>query len=265
MMTKFFFPLLVLLLFSACQNTNSTETNTTTTPPPPPPTKTIDYPQDLQQVFEQHGGLARWQEMNSLYYEIANEEGNEKQLVQLKDRRERIEAPTFTTGYDGKNFWVEADTSYKGNPVFYHNLIFYFYAMPFVVADEGINYSPAEPLTFEGKTYPGIKIAYDAGVGVSPEDEYFVHYDPQTHQMAWLGYTVTYFSKEKSKKIAWIRYDDWTKYEGLLLPRSMTWYKTEAGQVTEPRRTRQFENVKLSTEAPADAVFEKTPAATIVE
>ncbi len=238
-----------------------TDTETTTAP-------TVDlskYPVALQKVFEKHGSLATWNKMKALSYEIVKEGGNEKQMIDLQNRRERIEASNFKTGYDGTNFWVEADTSYKGNPVFYHNLMFYFYAMPFVLADDGIIYGETEPLEYEGKTYPGIRISYNDGVGVSSQDEYFIHYDPTTYEMAWLGYTVTYFSGEKSKRISWIRYDDWKNFNGLVLPNSATWFKVEEGKLIEPRSTRKFANVTVSETALADAVFAKTEAGEIVK
>ena len=153
----------------------------------------ISYPSDLVKIFDAHGKLDKWKEMKSLSYEIVREGGNEKQLIDLISRNERIEANNFKTGYNGKEYWLEADTSYKGNPKFYHNLMFYFYAMPFVIADDGINYSKAEDLKFRDTTYPGIRISYNDGVGESPEDEYFIHYNPETYQMEWLGYTVTFF------------------------------------------------------------------------
>jgi len=119
----------------------------------------------------------------------------------LKTRAERIEASSFTSGFDGQRYWVQADTSYKGNPKFYTNLMFYFYAMPFVLADSGINYTPVEPLVFQETKYPGFRISYGDGIGVSPEDEYFIHYHPETFEMAWLGYTVTFYSGKKSDKV----------------------------------------------------------------
>ena len=229
---------------------------------------TIDlskYPAALQKVFAKHGSLETWKNMKALSYEIVKEGGNEKQAIDLHNRRERIETPTYKTGYDGTDFWLEADTSYKGSPVFYHNLMFYFYAMPFVLADDGIVYGDTEPLEFEGKTYPGIRIAYEDGVGVSSKDNYFLHYDPATYEMAWLGYTVTYFSGEKSEKISWIRYNDWKEMNGLSLPNSMTWYKVEEGKIIAPRNTRNFTEIKVSKTALADAVFAKTAAAEIVK
>jgi len=137
--------------------------------------------------------------------------------------------------------------------------------MPFVLADDGIIYSKAEPLHFENQQYPGIRISYQPEVGYSPEDEYFIHYDPTTFEMTWLGYTVTYYSKEKSKKIKWIRYNDWKKINDFLLPNSITWFDTEEDRLTAPRNTVTFTNIKVS-ETPFDPqFFNKPPAAKIVE
>jgi len=131
-----------------------------------------NYPEDLAKVFDHHGTLSRWKAMKSMSYEIVKEGQNEKQMIDLHSRVERIEASDFTSGFDGNKYWVIADSTYKGNPKFYTNLIFYFYAMPFVLADEGIIYTKIDPIIFEGKSYPGYRISYGDGVGVSPEDEY---------------------------------------------------------------------------------------------
>ncbi|MEO9806537.1 MAG: DUF6503 family protein [Reichenbachiella sp.] len=223
------------------------------------------YPPALEKILTKHGSLDTWKKMKSLSYEIVGEEMNEKQMIHLHDRRERIEAANFVTGYDGENIWLETDTTYSGDPVFYHNLMFYFYAMPFVLADEGIIYSEADELSFEDKSYPGIKISYNAGVGMSAQDEYFLHYDPETYQMEWLGYTVTYFSKEKSPDIRWIRYNDWQTLEELILPKSMTWYKSEEGVITEPKGAAEFEKVLISESTFDDSLFKKTKGAVVVE
>ena len=260
-MSRFVITLFVLSMVVACEQAPEKNNNSQAE-------VTVDlskFPASLQKIFAKHGSLEKWHKMNSMAYEIVNPEANEKQFIHLKDRREKIEGRNFTTGFDGNKIWVEADTTYKGNPVFYHNLMFYFYAMPFVIADDGIIYSEAEPLNFEGVAYPGIKISYQAGVGYSPEDEYFIHYDPNTYQMTWLGYTVTYFSKEKSKKIKWIRYDDWKESSGLLLPNSITWYNAQSDTLTEPRNTVTFANVKVTEQAFEDQLFEKTANATYVD
>ena len=248
----------LLVIMSSCKNSTQ-ETKSTLAE------VNINYPAELVKVFDNHGGLTQWKSMKSMSYEIVKETGNEKQMIDLRNRRERVEASNFTCGFDGKEYWVEADTSYKGNPKFYTNLMFYFYAMPFVLADEGINYSAEDPLEYEGKSYPGIRISYGDGVGVSPQDEYFLHYDSETHEMAWLGYTVTFFSEEKSDKRSYIRYNDWKKFNGLKLPNSLTWFKVEEGKLLEPRNTRNFINVIVSEKALEDEAFAKTAGAKVVD
>lgn len=230
-----------------------------------PLAKEITYPEALKQIFDNHGSLAQWKKMKTMSYEIVKEEGNEKQTIDLQSRREVIEGNNFKSGYDGNEYWVEADTTYKGNAKFYTNLMFYFYAMPFVLADDGITYTKSESITYEGIEYPGYRISYSDGVGISPQDEYFIHYNADTYEMAWLGYTVTYYSGEPSKKISWIRYDDWKKFKGLKLPNSLTWFKSEEGQLVEPRNTRKFTNVMISEESSDASIFMKTDGAKVIE
>ncbi|MFD0861324.1 DUF6503 family protein [Sungkyunkwania multivorans] len=221
------------------------------------------YPENLQKVFARHGGLDNWQEQQSLTYKI---KGNEIHYINLKDRKDRVDGENFKIGFDGKDVWLHADEgAYKGNARFYHNLFFYFYAMPFVLADEGVNYSEATPLTFEGTEYPGIRISYDNGVGDSPEDEYYLYYNPDTYQMEWLGYTVTYATGEKSDDVHWIRYNDWTDLKGLLLPNSITWYDYEDDTIKEPKSTIEFKEAELSEVAYGDNVFDKPEGATVIE
>lgn len=241
-----FLALFSVIVLSACQQNNS---------------KKVDlskYPEALQKVFTKHGGLEDWSKMNALTFEIVKEKGNEKHQIDLKNRRDRVEGSNFVLGNDGTNIWVDADTSYKGNAAFYHNLMFYFYAMPFVLADDGIVYSEADTLHFDGKSYPGIHIAFQDGVGQVSTDEYILHYDPETYQMAWLGYTVTFKTKKKSYKYGWIRYNDWKAINGFALPNSMTWYSVENDSIKAPRSTREFTNVIVGNRPFSDDVFEKT-------
>lgn len=217
---------------------------------------TSKYPEALNKVFDAHGGIENWKSKKTITFEMPKPDASEIHTIDLKNRNEKIETAQFSMGHDGENFWL-ADTKeiYKGDPVFYHNLMFYFYAMPFVLADDGINYEETENLEFEGVSYPGIRVSYDMGVGVSSKDEYFLYYNPETFQMAWLGYTVTYRSGEKSEKISLIRYNDWMKVSDMVLPNSLTWQKYEDGEVKEARSTRVFENVVLSETAKENTFF----------
>lgn len=225
----------------------------------------MNYPKYVKDMLKAHGGMDKWNKLGAMSYEIVKEEGNEKQYINLGDRRERIESSNFTMGYDGKDFWMEADTSVKTNPKFYKNLMFYFYAMPFVIGDPGIKYEKVEPLVFEGKSYPGFRVSYNSGIGVSPEDEYIIHFNEETKQMEWLAYTVTFFTQEKSSKLSWIRYDDWQDIGGVKLPSSMAWQKTEDNKPVGEANRRVFANVKVQQEAFADSKFQATAGAKVFE
>lgn len=146
---------------------------------------TTIYPETMSKILNAHGGIDAWNTMQQLYYEIEKPVVNDVYNVALKSRKSLIASEHHLLGFDGENVWLKnLDTvTYKSNPKFYYNLMFYFYAMPFVLGDDGINYSESEPLEFEGTTYPGVLISYEAGVGESPEDEYILYYHPETYKM----------------------------------------------------------------------------------
>ena len=198
--------------------------------------KKEESPKDkLAPVYEKHGGLETWKKAKILSFN----KGDEVHTVDLQTRKTLVSHPKYAMGFDGKEVWIAQDsTVFKGNPEFYHNLYFYFYAMPFVLADDGIIYEETNPITFENVTYPGIKISYEANVGTSPDDNYILYYHPETKQMEWLAYTVTFTSKEPSDKYNLIKYDTWESVNGLVLPKTLIWYKKdENGNPDEPAGT----------------------------
>ncbi|TAI49326.1 DUF6503 family protein [Flagellimonas allohymeniacidonis] len=224
------------------------------------------YPQSLSNTFKAHGGLELWRDQRTLSFSMERPDFTEVHTIDLHTRKDRVDTEKFILGFDGQQVWLQDEgEKYKGNPGFYHNLMFYFYAMPFVLADDGIVYGHTEDLVFEGKHYPGVRIAYHDGVGASSKDEYYIHYDPITNQMVWLGYTVTYKSGEKSDNIRWIRYSDWIEVEGLLLPKSISWYTYESRTPLEPRNTVTFNDIKLSTTKKSDSFYAKPESAAYVE
>ena len=212
-------------------------------------------PTELRLVLDAHGGLENWDEMKALEYRFARGEKDELHQINLEDRKVRIEGGGYTIGYDGKEVWVAPNKeAYSGSSArFYHNLMFYFYAMPFVLADPGINYEILPAAEILGKTYNKISITYNSGVGDAPEDEYILCYDPETNKMEWLLYTVTYFSKEKGKKYNALHYNEWKEVNGLLLPKTMVGYRTSNDSITEKRYESLFSEIKVSNiEYPSD-------------
>ncbi len=224
------------------------------------------FPEKLVKVFDAHGGLETWKSKRTLVYEMPKPDFTETHTIDLWSRMDRVDSEQFALGSEGEKVWLsDAEGNYKGDAGFYHNLMFYFYAMPFVLADDGIIYSETDDLEYDGQTYPGIRIAYESGVGTSSKDEYFIHYDAATGQMAWLGYTVTYRTGEKSETVKWIRYDDWQTIDGLVLPKSITWYNFEGSKILDARSTVPFENVSLSETSNSDEFYAKPEGAEYVE
>ncbi|MFT6797368.1 MAG: hypothetical protein ACJART_002519 [Maribacter sp.] len=255
---------LVAVLFSCKSDKSKLEQKRTDSPLAETAVK-ITYPKDVLKVFDAHGGLDSWKTFKTLSYVIPKTDAQERHTIALHSRKDIISMPQFSMGFDGSQVWLlDEDESYKGDAIFYHNLMFYFFAMPFVLADEGIVYAETEPLVFEGKSYPGISISYNSGIGTSPKDEYFLHYDPETFQMQWLGYTVTYRSGAVSENVKWIRYNDWANVEGIQLPRSITWYSYEGKDIGVPKSTVVFENISLSSAMKLSDFYKKPEKAKFV-
>ncbi len=223
-----------------------------------------EYPETLIKVFDAHGGLTNWKNKRTLSY-VIQKPVSEQHTIDLRNRNEKIEMPEISMGSVGNDIWLlDEKNAYKGDAVFYHNLMFYFYAMPFVLSDNGINYDEAESLEFEGTSYPGIRISYNDGIGLSSKDEYFIHYNPKTFQMEWLGYTVTFRSGEKSDNVKWIRYNDWMDVSGVKLPKALTWYDYEGRTIKNARDPLYFKGVTLTETAKPDSFFARPQEAKIV-
>lgn len=261
--------IMISLLLTGCKNKQS-ETSVediTTFQDQASSPEVPQYPDALARVMEVHGGMDQWGKMNELRFELDKESGKEIHQISLKDRRTRIDGPDWTMGSDGKDVWLDqaTDSAYGGNARFYHNLYFYFYAMPFVMGDQGIKYEEVDPRELDGIIYPGIKISYEAGVGDSDKDEYVLYYDPETYVMKWLAYTVTFRTNQSSENWKYIKYSKWAPINGLTLPETLTWYQVEDDQPTEPRNELLFDKVIVSEAKLADEIFSRPETAQIIE
>jgi len=225
------------------------------------------YPTEVAAIFEAHGGIDTWNGMNNLCFTLEKEDGNETHTIDLKSRKTRIETENFTLGFDGEKVWLAQDSTYypPDRARFYHNLMFYFYAMPFVLGDDGISYSETEPLVFKGKSYPGTKISFGKGVGDAPDDEYILYRNKDTNQMAWLAYTVTFGKNEKSDRFSYIKYDQWENVNGLLLPTKLQWYQSENGVPTTMRSERSFIKPTITVTQLDSKLFSKPVSAKFAE
>tara|TARA_R110002049_G_scaffold13550_19_gene59068 strand:+ start:2259 stop:3059 length:801 start_codon:yes stop_codon:yes gene_type:complete len=266
-MKKISLLLLLFIAFSACKNEIKKEDAALEVEEVSEEIQEKVYPQIIAAVFEAHGGTAHWNKMNNLCFEMDGSNGNEIHTTSLGNRLVKIENNDWAIGYDGDNVWLQQhkENAYEGNARLYHNLMFYFYAMPFILGDDGINYEVLEQRELDGKLYNATKISYDAGVGDSPEDEYILFSDPETNKMVWLAYTVTFKSGEKSDNWNFIKYDNWQDVNGLLLPEKLTWYEVENGSPKGEKRNKIFKKLTATETVLEASVFAKPEGAVIID
>lgn len=256
--------LAAIVLLASCK----TETKQTTiTEETVTETTLREYPEDIAAIFKAHGGIDTWNAMNNLCFTLPKGDIEEVHTVDLKSRKTRIETPAYTLGFDGEKVWLKQDSlAFKPERArFYHNLMFYFYAMPFVLGDEGITYSEAPALSKDGVDYPGTKISFEDGVGDASDDNYIIYRDPSTNQMAWLAYTVTYGKEGPSERYSFIKYDKWQEVNGLQLPSELQWYNVEEGQPTQMRNAMNFTKPTATATQLDKNLFEKPADGTFAE
>lgn len=255
--------LLLFGLIVACANPpETTEKGAVETPP-----RAIDaLPTTLRQALQAHGGLDVWDAYQSLEFKLQSvREGDTSlvsSLVDLKNRREHMEAANYQMGFDGDNYWFAADSipDDHPDPIFYINLQFYFFAMPFVAADPGTNYEEMGQRIVDSTTYDVLKLTYEDGIGQAPEDQYLLYFDTESHQLKLLLYSVTYFNAENAENAEnynalW--YDEWQTVDGLVVPlRAMSYnWNTENQALGNLRNTKTFFPVDFDKIAPLDAAF----------
>lgn len=186
------------------------------------------FPAAMEAVWQAHGGLNQWKNYQALRFVI----GEEAHQIDLKSRHTRITMPSGSMGFDGEQVWA-TDSALLEDARFYHSLYFYFFAMPFVLADPGLSYEEVPPVQLGEKSFPGIKITFADGVGDAPKDSYILCYDPSTYQMKWLMYESTFHTGEAQERYNLIEYAQWNEAGGLWVPELIRWRAWDGKQVGE--------------------------------
>lgn len=255
---------LAMLLFPACQPAEDKATETTELTSESG-TNSAKFPSYFTDVLKAHGGLEQWYKLGTMQFQVTSNDNTETHIIDLKNRKDLVKAENYTIGYDGEQVWVSPDkAAYPGKSArFYHNLYFYFYAIPFVLADPGVNHEQLGEMELQGKSYNALGISFDEGVGDTPEDQYRLLIDPETNQVKWLLHTVTFFDGKPSEKFNALKYEDYKEHQGLLFPQKLTGYKYEDGKIGDVSYSVSIENLQLKEKQPDQQQFVKPEQAEV--
>lgn len=211
----------------------------------------------LQANINAHGGLELWKSFGSLYFEIFNGKETVKHTINLYNRNETFtNDSTYTVGYKGKQSWVNPDSIAFTNVRFYKNLYFYFFALPFVAADEGVYHKYLGQKSFNGEMFDVVKISYAENIGDSYNDKYILYINSKTKLLHMINYSVTYFDHSKSEQYNALVYDKWQNVNGLLVPKSFSGYKWENDTLGNKRYNIIFDNVSFEEKTPDTNLFD---------
>jgi hypothetical protein len=150
-----------------------------------------------------HGGLQKWYSQSPLYYHFNYQPTESDKTIRdsyiLNDYvnaravHSSANQEGVTYGFDGKDAWhLPADVKPTVSPRFWSLTPYYFVGLPFVLADEGINFEQLPDAELGGQKYIKIKVTYAAGTGDADGDYYVLWIDPKTQQMGALNYIVSY-------------------------------------------------------------------------
>lgn len=220
----------------------------------------------LDATFLAHGGVKNWDQQHGLTYQMKMKLGEntfeDQQTFDLKTRRGVITSAAYSIGYDGKDVWVQPNAkAIAAPPRFYFWTPFYFFGVPFVFNDSGVQFEELGLKPFEGKEYRAVKVTFASGIGDAPED-YYIHYaDLETGLTKLVVYIVTYPAMRKGKETeppqeSVLIYDEWQTMDGLVVPKTGRFaYWKEDGRTIEQKGSLEFSEVRFSKTSPDATAF----------
>jgi hypothetical protein len=229
-------------------------------------------------AIDAHGGLARWYGNGPVRFRHTYERLtggppiDTRQTVDTWSSRavhEVVGDPASSQavqfGWTGNEAWVSGADSLATNARFWSLTPYYFVAMPFVLADPGVNLETAGRMTAEGATYDLVRVTFDAGTGDAPDDYYYLLLDPETRRVGGVRYVVSYpgfFPEGGTTPERLMLYDGAQTASGITLQegfRSFAWTGSGAGN---PAAEGTVTGLRFVPEAP-DSLFAMPAGATV--
>ncbi len=216
-----------------------------TSQPTSQPMSAKKLPPLFKKILDAHGGLDTWNAMNTLKFTRGEGAGADHHVVDLKSRKSTMSVTDkYTMGNDGDKVWVSPHRdSFPGrSPTFMKNLLFYFVALPYVLADPGVKYEDLGEKEVNGKKYLVLKTSFEANIGDAPGDQYILYVNPETHIIDFINYSVTYFDASRAEKYSALQFE-WQEANGLKFPsvaKSVEWKDGKLGEVKRETKYTKF-------------------------
>lgn len=153
-------------------------------------------------AIDAHGGLEQWYANGPIHFRYTynrlsgDPPIDTEQIVDTWSARAHhtlIADTAVSFGWTGQEAWVQPDSAVmQTNPRFWSLTPYYFVAMPFVLADPGVQLDTAGQMTTEGTTYDLVHVTFEDGTGDAPDDYYYLLLDPATRRVGGVRYVVSY-------------------------------------------------------------------------
>ena len=213
-------------------------------------------PPTFQKCLDHHG-FKVWKELKGLEFSIDTKGGLEHHVIDLVSRNTCVMGNDYSIVKNDKGYFISPSVeAFEGDPVFYHNVYFYFVGMPFVLTDSGIIYETLGDFALADTVYHGIKIQYEEGVGVADKDEYILLIDQSNYELKYLLYTVTYYDQQKSQNWYAKRYDSYKTLSGIKIPSSMSSFNYDDHTIGDHRGTKKIKNIDVSFQSYPSYTFD---------
>ena len=231
--------------------------------------------QTLDRTFETHGGLPIWRSFRwvdfDLTWKTPQGDRTDRHTFDLRTRDGLIKAEKYMLGASGGEVWIHPNAeALEGTPPrFYMWTPFYFFAMPFVFADEGARQEPLGVKNVGGVDYDAIKITFAPGTGDTPDDFYVAYLERPAGQLKIVSYIVTYPSLRQGKPIEELEqhaivFDEWQTAFGLSVPSKTRLFNWKNEQIEgEPLGALEFSGVRFSVQEPERDRFKKPEGAVV--
>ncbi|MEP0548383.1 MAG: hypothetical protein ABJF88_15710 [Rhodothermales bacterium] len=224
-----------------------------------------------------HGGLARWYGNGPLHFRYRYERGGDEPAIDTEQtvdtwssraRHTVMPDSSASFGWTGDTAWIQpAGADISTNARFWSLTPYYFVAMPFVLADPGVNLALDGQMTAEGETYDLVRVTFDAGTGDAPDDYYVLLLDPKTDRVGGVRYVVSYpgfFPEGGTTPERLMLYDGAQTVSGITLQEGFRSFAWTANGVGEPAAQGTVSGARFVPDAP-DSLFAMPAGADVQE